>query len=79
MKKLLIVLPLMALVGCSSAPKLEGYKGPELMQRNEVTYATRDCINNRMRPNVQYAAQKTQFGVVMLPVYVNCEPYYGGR
>jgi starvation-inducible outer membrane lipoprotein len=77
MKKLLIAVPVLLLAACSSNPKLEGYKGPELMQRNEVTFATRDCINNRLRPVVQYAAQKTEFGVVMLPVYVNCEPYVG--
>ena len=78
MNKLLILSPLILLTACST-PKLEGYKGPELMQRNEVTFATRDCINNRMRPNVQYATQKTDFGTVMLPVYVNCEPYTGKR
>jgi len=73
-KKLLIAVAAVSLTACST-PKLEGYKGPELMQRNEVNLAMRECIHQRMRPVVQYAAQKTEFGVIMLPVYVNCEPY----
>jgi hypothetical protein len=56
-------------------PKVAGYKDVEFMNRNEVIQASKDCINARMRPIVQYVPQKTQFGTLMLPAVVNCELY----
>lgn len=56
-------------------PKVAGYKDVEYMNRNEVIQASKDCINARMRPIVQYVPQKTQFGTLMLPAVVNCELY----
>ena len=82
MRKFLVLIPVVALAACASGPKeykLKGYDGPEAMDNNEVMMMAKQCINNRMRPNVQYAAQKTEFGTVMLPVYVTCEPYLGNK
>lgn len=56
-------------------PKLSGYNDVEYMNRSQVIQASKDCINARMRPVVQYVPQKTQFGTVMLPAVVNCEIY----
>lgn len=56
-------------------PKVAGYKDVEFMNRNEVIQASKDCINARMRPIVQYVPQKTHLGTLMLPVIVNCELY----
>lgn len=78
--KLLVVAGLVALTtGCSTkAPvyKLSGYTGPEAMHRNEVVQAARECIRARLRPNVEYTAQKVDSGGrVLVPVNVHCEPY----
>ena len=43
------------------------------MQRNEVIQATKDCVDNRMKPVIQYVPQKTTHGTLMLPAMVNCE------
>lgn len=79
--KLLLVAGIVVLSGCSSAPKapvykLSGYTGPEAMHRNEVVQAARECIRARLRPNVEYTAQKVDSGGrVLVPVNVHCEPY----
>jgi len=91
MKTLIIFFIVVSLVGCSSTkldvkpedkqtnvllgPKIAGYKQVEYMNRNEVIQATKECINARLHPVVQYVTQKTEFGNVMLPAVVNCEVY----
>jgi hypothetical protein len=72
--KILAIVPLLVLAGCST-PKIAGYKEPELITRAEVIQASKDCINARMKPVIQHLPQKTEHGTVMLPIFVNCEPY----
>lgn len=72
--KRLVFLPLLLIVGCSST-KISGFKEPEVITRSEVIQASKDCINARMKPIIQHLPQKTEHGTVMLPIYVNCEPY----
>jgi len=55
--------------------KLQGYKGPEAMENIEVVQASRECIQNRLRPNVSYLMVKTDQGKVRVPVSVSCEPF----
>lgn len=82
MKKLLIVLPLVALVGCASQPqpvaKVEFPTVPEfdvrMMTRSEVVTAVNECETNDMKPFVEYISQKTAYGRVMVPVNVHCSP-----
>jgi hypothetical protein len=83
MKKLLIVLPLVILVGCASSQpvvpvKVEIPTVPEfdirMMTRSEVVSAVNECENNDMKPFVEYISQKTTYGRVMVPVNVHCNP-----
>jgi hypothetical protein len=55
--------------------KLQGYKGPEAMDNQEVIQASKDCIYNKMRPNVTYLMVRTDQGKTRVPVSVSCEPY----
>lgn len=73
MKRLLLIVPIL-LVGCST-PTIKGYNGPTAMDRGAVVQGARDCVNGRMKPTVQYLSQKTEFGVVLVPVDVVCDPY----
>ena len=75
--KYLLLLPLLLLPACSSAPtyKLKGYDGPEAMHRTEVVQASKDCVRAKMRPNVEYTTQKMENGKVLVPINVHCEPY----
>lgn len=79
MKALLLCGVLISLVGCSStAPpvyKLKGYSGPEAMDNQEVVQASRQCITNKLRPNVNYLAVRTDQGKTLVPVSVTCEPF----
>jgi len=81
MKKFLIILPIVASLGaCSSIGggqqdyKLLNYKGPEAMDSNEVMLATKQCINNKMRPDVNYLSVRTDQGKTLVPVSVHCLP-----
>ena len=80
MKKLLIVLPLISLVGCASSQpqKAEIATVPEfdvrMMTRSEVVTAVNECETNEMKPFVEYISQKTAYGRVMVPVNVHCAP-----
>lgn len=78
MKKLMLVLPVVLLAACSS-PKVAGFKDVEYIQRQEVIFSAKECVNARMKPNIQYARQKTDHGIVMLPVLVTCEPAYNSK
>ena len=55
--------------------KIKKYDGPVAMDRASVVSGARDCINGRMKPDVQYVSQKTPQGVVLVPVEVLCVPY----
>lgn len=56
---------------------IEGYEGPKAMGRYEVIQANKECMNARLRPNVEYLPQKYPSGTIMVPVNVHCEPVYG--
>ena len=79
MKKLFVILPLVALVGCASS-KTETVQYPtvpefevRMLTRNEVIGAANECENHDMRPFVEYISQKTAYGRVMVPVNVHCQ------
>jgi len=80
MKKLLIILPIVASLGACSAIggpkeyKLKGYEGPEAMDNNEVMMMAKQCINNKMRPDINYLSVRSDQGKVLVPVSVNCLP-----
>ena len=82
MKYLLCVCVLM-LSACASKPPppeptsitLKGYNGPYALDRANVVSGARDCINGRMKPEIQYVTQRTSSGVVLVPVEVLCIPY----
>jgi hypothetical protein len=86
-KLLLPLLVVSSVVGCSSSPKyandnitpapvykLKNYDGPEAMNNQEVVQASKQCIFNKMRPNVSYLSVRTDQGKTLVPVSVICEP-----
>lgn len=74
MKYLLLTLTAL-LTACVTNPKVAGFKEPEMLKRHEVIQSNKECINAKMRPNVQYVSQKTEFGSLSVPVLVTCDPY----
>ena len=54
--------------------KIGNYSGPNALSRSQVIEGSRDCINAKMKPTVEYLSQKTGKGVVMIPVNVHCDP-----
>jgi starvation-inducible outer membrane lipoprotein len=78
MKTKVILFAGVLLSACSSVPTYEvkGYAGPEVMHRNEVIQASRDCLRAKLRPSVEYVAQKVNTGgKVLVAVDVRCDPY----
>ena len=77
--KYIALLALVGLTACSNTKltSIEGYEGPKAMGRYEVIQANKECMNARLRPNVEYLPQKYPSGTIMVPVNVHCEPYYG--
>jgi hypothetical protein len=73
MKKF-VVACVLALSACGY-PKIPGYEGPKALTQHEVAEKSRTCINVRMKPQIVYLPQKTEFGSVLVPVEVNCENY----
>jgi hypothetical protein len=73
MKHLILIAPIL-LVGCGT-PTIKGYEGPKALDRAAVVQGARDCVNNRMKPSVVYLSQKTEHGVVPVPVDVHCDVY----
>jgi len=75
MKKLSILF-FIFLVACASKPEIA--KVPEFeiraMNRSEVVTAINECETNEMKPFVEYIAQKTEYGKVLVPVNVHCNP-----
>jgi hypothetical protein len=74
MRVVYLILPLVVLTACGSN-NLKGYDGPKAMERQEVVHAARECINGKMKPEVEYLSQKTSFGLVSIPINVHCNPY----
>jgi hypothetical protein len=78
MKKVLVVLSLLSLTACGGVPvyKVKGYDGPEVMGRNEVINAARECMRAKLRPTTEYVAQKVDTGgKVLVAVDVRCDAY----
>ena len=67
--------PASAVVPDVEDAKISNYTGPVAMNRADVIGGSRDCINAKMKPTVEYLAQKTAKGVVMVPVNVHCDPF----
>ena len=61
MKTVLIAASALTLAACSSNPKLEGFDKVEYIQRQEVIHASKECVNARMKPNIQYAKDTVIF------------------
>ena len=55
--------------------KIANYTGPAALPRSAVIEGSRDCINAKMKPTVEYLSQQTAKGVVMVPVNVHCDPF----
>ena len=55
--------------------KIANYTGPVALHRSAVIEGSRDCINAKMKPTVEYLSQQTAKGVVMVPVNVHCDPF----
>jgi hypothetical protein len=51
------------------------YKGAEAMNSQEVVEQSKQCIFNKMRPNVHYLSVQTEQGKTLVPVSVICEPF----
>jgi hypothetical protein len=75
MKKVLIVLSLLSLTACGTTYQVKGYAGPEVMGRNEVINAARECMRAKLRPTTEYVAQKVDGGKILVPVDVRCDAY----
>jgi hypothetical protein len=78
MKKVLVVFTLLSLTACAGSKTYEvkGYAGPEVMGRNEVINAARECLRAKLRPTTEYVAQKVDTGgKVLVPVDVRCDAY----
>jgi hypothetical protein len=76
MKKVLLVLSLLSLTACSTTYKVKGYEGPEVLGRNEVINAARECLRAKLRPTTEYVAMKVDTGgKVLVPVDVRCDAY----
>lgn len=81
MKLAAFALPL-CMVGCASKPpsqeivyKLKNYDGPEAMSSEEVFMHSRECVMNKMRPNVHYLYVSTDQGKAPVPISVICAPF----
>lgn len=72
------LLPLLALTLTACASKPEIAKVPDFevhaMSRSEVVSAINECETHDMKPFVEYISQKTEFGKVLVPVNVHCNP-----
>lgn len=75
MKKITLTLAVL-LSACASKP--ETAKVPDFevhaMTRSEVVTAINECESYDMKPFVEYLLQKTEYGKVLVPVNVHCNP-----
>lgn len=66
-----------ALSGCASNPHYpKNFTEPTTMHRTEVIQANRQCINAKMKPNIEYLSVKTDQGRVITPINVHCDGTY---
>ena len=55
--------------------KLRNYEGPEALTSDDVFIKSRECVMNKMRPNVNYLYVNTDQGKAPVPISVICSPY----
>ena len=55
-------------------PMVTGAEKIEKMERREVIQAVTQCEDAGMKPYVEYVTQRTDFGKVMVPINVHCDP-----
>ncbi len=74
--KNIALLATLVLAACASKPEIAKVPDFEVhaMSRSEVVSAINECETNAMRPFVEYISQKTEFGKVLVPVNVHCNP-----
>jgi PBP1b-binding outer membrane lipoprotein LpoB len=75
MRKIIMCL-VVVMTGCASKPEIAKLPDFEIraMSRSEVVSAANECESNEMKPFVEYITQKTEFGKVLVPVNVHCNP-----
>jgi hypothetical protein len=72
--KYFFVMMLLVLLPACSHPVVSGNEKIEKMERREVVRAANECEDYKMRPYVEYVTQRTEFGKVLVPIAVHCEP-----
>lgn len=72
--KYFFVMMLLALLPACSHTVVPGNEKIEKMERREVIQAVNECQDNKMRPYVEYVSQRTDFGKVLVPISVHCDP-----
>lgn len=75
MKKFILILPVL-MTACASKPPIAKVPDFEVhaMSRSEVVTAINECESYEMKPFVEYILQRTEFGKVLVPVNVHCNP-----
>ena len=77
LKKIVTVAMLIMSSACANS-KVEIPKVPEFnvhaMTRSEVVAAINECEGAGMKSFVEYLSQKTEYGKVLVPVNVHCNP-----
>jgi hypothetical protein len=63
--------------GCASNPHYpKGFTEPTTMHRTEVIQAVRQCVNAKLKPQIEYLPVKTDQGRVITPINVHCDNPY---
>lgn len=79
--KLLIVPFVVVLSACSTTnttkQQVKETVKPVLqeMTREQVIAAARECLNMRMKPDIQHATKKVETTTISVPIQVNCISY----
>jgi hypothetical protein len=68
--------------GCASSPSQppkhypREFTEPTSMHRTEVIQAVRQCVNAKLKPQIEYLPVKTEQGRVITPIQVHCDNPY---
>ena len=75
MRKIIVCIAAV-MTGCASKPEIAKLPDFEIraMTRSEVVNAINECESYDMKPFVEYLTQKTEYGKVLVPVNVHCNP-----
>jgi hypothetical protein len=79
MNRKLLVLPFVVVLSACSTTKQE-VKEPvkpvlQEMSREQVIAAARECLNMKMKPDIQHATKKVETTTISVPIQVNCINY----